>query len=71
MPPGISIREQFKIIAGAVLRYPKPTGIVSMFRPNGEQAAPKGYDGGGAIDGPWGVNIDGNGDAWVGTIKGR
>jgi hypothetical protein len=71
MPPGISIMEQFKIIAGAAFRYPKPTGIVSMFRPNGEQPAPKGYDGGGAIDGPWGVNIDGNGDVWVGTIKGR
>jgi hypothetical protein len=71
MPPGISIMEQFKILAGGILRYPKPTGIVSMFRPSGEQAAPKGYDGGGAIDGPWGVNIDGNGDVWVGTIKGR
>jgi streptogramin lyase len=71
MAPGISIMEQFKILAGAVLRYPKPTGIVSMFRPDGEQVAPKGYDGGGAIDAPWGVNIDGNGDVWVGTIKGR
>jgi hypothetical protein len=71
MPPGISIMEQFKILAGTILRYPKPTGIVSMFRPSGEQAAPKGYDGGGVIDGPWGVNIDGNGDVWVGTIKGR
>ncbi|MBS0559581.1 MAG: hypothetical protein JSR21_05955 [Proteobacteria bacterium] len=71
MPPGISIMEQFKILAGTILRYPKPTGIVSMFRPDGEQPSPKGYDGGGAIDGPWGINIDGNGDVWVGTIKGR
>ena len=71
MPPGISIMEQFKILAGAILKYPKPTGIVSMFRPSGEQVAPKGFDGGGALDGPWGVNIDGNGDVWVGTIKGR
>ena len=30
--PGISPMEQFKIIAGAVIRYPKPTGIGSMFR---------------------------------------
>jgi hypothetical protein len=32
IPPGISPMEQFKIIAGAVIRYPKPTGIGSMFR---------------------------------------
>jgi hypothetical protein len=63
--------EQFEIIAGAVIRYPKPTGIVSMFRPSGEQASANGYDGGGAVDGPWGVNIDGNGGVWVGNIKGR
>ena len=71
MPAGISIEEQFKILAGAILRDPKPTGIVSMFRPDGQQVSPKGYDGGGAIHGPRDVNIDGNGDVWVGTIKGR
>ena len=27
-----------------------------------------GFDGGGAIDVPWGVNIDGNDDVWVGNL---
>jgi hypothetical protein len=71
MPPGVSIMEQFKILAGAVMTYPKPTGIVSMFRPDGTQPAPGGYTGNGALRVPWGVNIDGNGDVWVGTANGR
>jgi streptogramin lyase len=71
MAPGTSIMEQFKILALAGFKYPKPTGIVSMFRPDGTQSAPLGYDGGGALNGPWGVNIDGNGDVWVGNIKNR
>ena len=49
MPPGASIMEQFKTIAATILKYPKPTGIVSMFRPDGTQPAPMGYTGGGAI----------------------
>jgi hypothetical protein len=69
MPPGASIMEQFKIVAGALLTFPKPTGIVSMFRPDGTQSAPKGYTGDGAVNVPWGLNIDGNGDVWVGNIS--
>lgn len=63
--------EQFKILAHAVLTYPKPTGVASMIRPDGTQANAKGFDGGGAIDGAWGNNIDGNGDLWIGNIKNR
>jgi streptogramin lyase len=71
IPPGASIMEQFKILGADVLTYSKPTGIVSMIRPDGTQVAAMGYTGGGAIDTPWGLNIDGNGDVWVGNIKGR
>jgi hypothetical protein len=71
VPPGASIMQQFKVLAAALFNSPKPTGIVSMFRPDGSQPAPKGYTGGGAINGPWGINIDGNGDVWVGDGAGR
>ena len=40
-----------------------------MFRPDGTQSAPKGYTGDGAVNVPWGLNIDGNGDVWVGNIS--
>jgi hypothetical protein len=65
MPAGASIMEQFKILAHALLTYPKPTGIVSMFRPDGTQPVPGGFTGRGSIRSPWGLNIDGNGDVWV------
>ena len=71
MPPNATIMEQFKILADAVLTYPKPTGVANMIRPDGTQAKPEGYDAGGALDGAWGTNIDGNGDVWVGNIKNR
>jgi hypothetical protein len=71
VPPGTSIMEQFKILAAAIFTSRKTTGIVSMFRPDGSQPAPKGYTGGGVINGPWGINIDGNGDVWVGSGAGR
>jgi streptogramin lyase len=71
MPPHATIMEQFKILADAVLIYPKPTGVASMIRPDGTQAKQEGFDAGGAIDGAWGNNIDGNGDVWIGNIKNR
>jgi hypothetical protein len=71
MPPNATIMEQFKILAHAVLTYPKPTGVASMIRPDGTQVNPGGFDAGGAIDGAWGNNIDGNGDVWIGNIKNR
>ena len=63
--PGASIMEQFRILAHALLTYPKPTGIVSMLRPDGTQPVPGGFTGGGSVWIPWGLNIDGNGDVWV------
>ncbi len=71
VPDGASIMEQFRILGGAALRYPKPTGLVSMMRPDGTQPVPAGFTGAGAIDVPWGLNIDGNDDVWVGNFKGR
>ena len=68
MPDGASIMVQFEILGKALLTYPKPTGVVNLIQPDGTQAAPKGFDGGGAIDVPWGVNIDGNDDVWVGNL---
>jgi len=71
VPDGASIMEQFRILGGAALRYPKPTGVISMIRPDGIQPAPMGFTGGGAVDVPWGLNIDGNDDVWIGNFKGR
>ena len=71
VPPGTSIMQQFQILAAALFASPKTTGIVSMFRPDGTQPTPAGYTGAGAIYGPWGINIDGNGDVWVGNGAGR
>jgi hypothetical protein len=71
VPPGASIMEQFKILSAAVFASPKTTSTVSMFRPDGSQPAPAGYTGGGVIHGLWGINIDGNGDVWVGNSIGR
>jgi hypothetical protein len=41
-----------------------------MIRPDGSQPAPQGYAGG-AINGPWGLNIDGAGNVWIGNCLGR
>jgi hypothetical protein len=71
VPDGASIMEQFRILGEAGLRYPKPTGVVSMIRPDGTQPAPGGYTGDGAVNIPWGLNVDGNDDIWVGLFKGR
>lgn len=71
VPEGASIMEQFRIMGSAGLRYPKPTGLITMIHPDGTQSAPMGYTGGGVIDIPWGLNIDGNDDVWVGNFKGR
>jgi hypothetical protein len=42
-----------------------------MIRPDGTQPAPGGYTGDGAVNIPWGLNVDGNDDIWVGLFKGR
>jgi len=75
LPEGISIMEQFKLITAHMFKYvsgppPRPTGAVNMIRPDGTQPAPMGFTGE-AINIPWGLNIDGNDDVWVGNMWGR
>jgi hypothetical protein len=71
VPDGASIMEQFRILGEAGLRYPKPTGVINMIHPDGSQPVPAGFTGNGAINIPWGLNIDGNDDVWIGNFKGR
>ena len=68
VPEGASIMEQFEIMGDAAMHYPKPTGVISMIRPDGTQDTPAGYSGGGLVDIPWGLNIDGNDDVWIGNL---
>jgi len=75
LPNGISIMEQFKLITQHMLKYvmgppPRPTGAVNMIRPDGTQPAPMGFTGE-AINIPWGLNVDGNDDVWVGNMWSR
>jgi hypothetical protein len=74
IPEGVSIMEQFAIIAEALkknIEEHKPTGIVSMIRPDGTQLKPEGFTGGGTVFAPWGVVIDGNDDVFVASGLGR
>jgi hypothetical protein len=71
IPDGASIMEQFRMLGAAGMKYPKPTGVITMIRPDGTQPAPMGYTGDGAINVPWGLNIDGNDDVWVANFKAR
>lgn len=71
VPDGATIMEQFRILAGAAFKYPKSTGVIHAIRPDGTQLEPKGFTGGGAIDMPWGLNIDGNDDVWIGNFGPR
>jgi hypothetical protein len=68
VPAGASIMEQFEIMGDAAMTYPKSTGMISMIRPDGTQDTPTGYNGGGLVDIPWGLNIDGNDDVWIGNL---
>jgi hypothetical protein len=68
---GASIMEQFEIMGAAMLRYPKPTGVINMIRPDGTQPVPAGFTGGGAVDVPWGLNLDGNNNVWIGNLSPR
>jgi len=75
IPAGASIMEQFKLITQAMVKYimgppARITGQVNMIRPDGTQAAPKGFTGPGESI-PWGINVDGNDDVWVGNMWGR
>jgi hypothetical protein len=42
-----------------------------MFHPDGTEIDAKGYTGDGAVDVPWGLNIDGNDDVWIGNLSPR
>jgi hypothetical protein len=73
IPDGASIMEQFKLFTANALKYVTPTkttGAVNMIRPDGTQPAPMGFTGL-AISIPWGLNVDGNDDVWVGNMWGR
>ena len=75
LPDGISIMEQFKLITQAMVKYimgppARITGAVNMIRPDGTQPAPQGFTGP-AESIPWGLNVDGNDDVWVGNMWGR
>lgn len=75
LPEGISIMEQFKLITDHMFKYvmgpPKRvTGQVNMIRPDGTQPAPEGFTGP-ALSVPWGINVDGNDDVWVGNMWSR
>ena len=47
------------------------TGVINMIKPDGTQAAPKGFTGNGVINVAWGVSIDGNDDVWIGNFWGK
>jgi len=75
LPEGISIMEQFKLITEHMVKYimgppARVTGAVNMIRPDGTQPAPEGFTGP-AENIPWGLNVDGNDDVWVGNMWGR
>jgi len=74
IPDGVSIMEQFKLLIDSIAKYEatgKKTGVVSMIRPDGTQPAPEGFTGGGTLNAPWGVVVDGNDDVWVASGLGR
>ncbi|HEY7234452.1 MAG TPA: hypothetical protein VH539_09910 [Gemmatimonadaceae bacterium] len=75
IPDGASIMKQFQLAAEQMLKVlgssKKTTGVIHMIRPDGTQLSAKGFDGGGAISVPWGLNIDGNDNVWIGNFWGR
>lgn len=76
IPDGASIMQQFKIAAGHMLEVLSSnpgmvTGVVNMIRPDGSQPAPTGFTGNKEVSVPWGLNVDGNDDVWIGNFWGR
>ncbi len=74
IPDGVSILKQFQIVLEYMapkLSGGKTTGVANMIRPDGTQPAAMGFDGGKAVNVPWGVSIDGNDDVWIGNFWGR
>jgi streptogramin lyase len=75
IPDGVSIMKQFQLAGEHLFKVLesgefKSTGVINMFRPDGSQPDAKGYSGDG-INVPWGINVDGNDDIWVGSFYGR
>jgi hypothetical protein len=72
VPDGATIMEQFQLMGVGLYRSKTSTGVVNLIRSDGTQPAydPKagGFTGGGLVDSPWGLNIDGNDDVWVANI---
>ncbi len=74
IPAGVSIMQQFALILEALkknIAEGKTTGVVSMIRPDGTQLAPEGFNGGGTVNAPWGIVIDGNDDVFAASGLGR
>jgi hypothetical protein len=74
IPDGVSIMKQFELILISLKKYEatgKKTGIVSMIRPDGTQLDPKGFTGGGTLNAPWGIVVDGNDDVFTASGLGR
>ena len=74
IPDGVSVMKQFQLAGEHLMKELPPgkvTGVVNMIRPDGTQPAPMGFTGGGVINVPWGVSIDGNDDVWVANFWGR
>jgi hypothetical protein len=74
IPAGVSIMQQFALILEALkknIEEGKTTGIVSMIRPDGTQLASEGFNGGGTVNAPWGIVIDGNDDVFAASGLGR
>ncbi|GAA5508663.1 hypothetical protein [Novipirellula caenicola] len=74
VPKGTSIMKQFQMVLEYLapkLSGGKTTGVANMIRPDGTQPEPMGFTGGGVVNVPWGVSIDGNDDVWIGNFWGR
>ena len=76
IPEGVSIMKQFQLAGEHLFKVlesgeRKYTGVINMIRPDGSQPAPTGFDGGGQVNVPWGINVDGNDDVWAGNFYGR
>ncbi len=73
IPDGVSIMRQFQLAGEHMLKAlaGRKTGVVNMIRPDGTQPAPMGFTGGGGVNVPWGVSVDGNDDVWVANFWGR
>lgn len=69
LPPHATIMQEFHAFSGILAALQsgrvKATGFVSMIRPDGSQVSPRGYSGQGAVNVPWGINVDGNDDVWT------